>query len=133
LTKKKSERKTIRNKQNEVKKSKQNQKEPNFFFFKGEFFGFFLYIIQHCFVCCPSDSTVLEDAGIKPKTVATLALTASRSNHLARSHPLAKSKTPEIIAFLIFFVQCSNSGPAGLAIQHKLKQPRQSETYFSKV
>ncbi len=32
-----------------------------------------MYIIQHCFICRPSDSTVSEDAGIKPKTVATLA------------------------------------------------------------
>jgi hypothetical protein len=30
---------------------------------------------------------VSEDAGIEPRTVATLALTARRSNHLARSHP----------------------------------------------
>ncbi len=28
-----------------------------------------------------------EDAGIEPRTVATLALTARRSNHLARSYP----------------------------------------------
>jgi hypothetical protein len=51
-----------------------------------------MYIIQHCFICVPSDSTVSEDARIEPKTVATLALTAGRSNHLARSHPhLARS------------------------------------------
>jgi hypothetical protein len=52
---------------------------------KGDFFFFFLfmYLIQHC----PSDSTVSEDAGIEPRTVATLALTARRSNFSARSHP----------------------------------------------
>ncbi len=43
--------------------------------------------IQQCFICRPSDSTVSEDAGIEHWTVATLALTARRSNHHARSHP----------------------------------------------
>jgi hypothetical protein len=33
-----------------------------------------MYFIQHCFICRPSDSTVSEDAGIEPRTVATLAL-----------------------------------------------------------
>ncbi len=53
-----------------------------------EFFGFFLfmYYIQHCFICRPSGSTVSEDAGIEPRTVATMALAVRRSNHLARSH-----------------------------------------------
>jgi hypothetical protein len=39
-------------------------------------FGFFssIYCIQHCFICRPSDSTVSEDAGIEPRTVATSAL-----------------------------------------------------------
>ncbi len=54
---------------------------------KGGFFSFFMYVIQHCFICRPSDSTVSEEAGIEPRTVATLALTDRRSNHLARSHP----------------------------------------------
>jgi hypothetical protein len=45
-----------------------------------------MYLIQHCFICHPSDSTVSEDVGIKPRTVATLALTARRNNS-ARSHP----------------------------------------------
>jgi hypothetical protein len=26
-----------------------------------------MYVIKHCLVCRPSDSTVLEDAGIEPK------------------------------------------------------------------
>ena len=58
------------------------------FFVKGGFLGFFMYCIQHCFICRLSDSTVSEDAGIEPSTVATLALAARRSNHSARSHPL---------------------------------------------
>jgi hypothetical protein len=41
---------------------------------QGTFYGFFsLYFIQHCFICRPSDSTVSEDAGIKPRTYATSA------------------------------------------------------------
>jgi hypothetical protein len=35
------------------------------------FFLLFMYIIQHCFICRRSDSTVSEDAGIEPTTVAT--------------------------------------------------------------
>ncbi len=38
------------------------------------FFTFFTYDIQHCFICRPSDSTVSEDAGIEPRTVATTAV-----------------------------------------------------------
>jgi hypothetical protein len=47
---------------------------------------FFIYVIQHCFICHPSDSTASEDARIEPRTVTTLALTAGRSNHSARSY-----------------------------------------------
>ncbi len=49
----------------------------------GGFLGFFysMYCIQHCFICRPSDSTVSEDAGIEPRTVATSELTVRRSNH----------------------------------------------------
>ncbi len=53
--------------------------------FQQEFF--FMYFIQHCVVCRPSDSTVSEDAGIEPRTVATSALAVRRFNHSARSHP----------------------------------------------
>ncbi len=57
-------------------------------FFKGEFFGyFFMYDIQYCFICRPSDSTVSEDAGIEPRTVATTALAVRSFNHSARSNP----------------------------------------------
>ncbi len=54
----------------------------------------FMYVIQHCFICRPSDSTVSEDAGIEPTTVATDALTTrlDRLTHdSARSHDLAES------------------------------------------
>ncbi len=43
-----------------------------------------MYCIQHCFICRLSDSTVSEDAGIEPRTVA---IGSQRSNHSARSHP----------------------------------------------
>jgi hypothetical protein len=44
-----------------------------------------MYDIQHCFICRPSDSTLSEDAGIEPRTVAiaTMALAVRRSNHSA--------------------------------------------------
>jgi hypothetical protein len=37
--------------------------------FKGGDFS--MYVIQHCFICRPSDSAVSEDARIEPRTVAT--------------------------------------------------------------
>jgi hypothetical protein len=49
-------------------------------------FRFFMYFIQHFFIFRPSDSTVSEDAGIEPKTVATLTFTSIRSNLSAESH-----------------------------------------------
>jgi hypothetical protein len=30
---------------------------------------FFMYCIQHCFICRPSDFTVSEDAGIEPMDI----------------------------------------------------------------
>ncbi len=43
---------------------------------------------MYCFICRSSDSTVSEDAGIEPRTVATLAVAVRRSNHSARSPPV---------------------------------------------
>ncbi len=51
-----------------------------------DFFFFFMYDIQHCFICRLSDSIVSEDAGIEPRTVATTAL-ADLIHNSARSHP----------------------------------------------
>ncbi len=42
----------------------------------GQLFFLLMYVIQPCCICHPSNSTVSEDAGIAPRTVATLALTA---------------------------------------------------------
>jgi hypothetical protein len=39
----------------------------------GFFILFFMYFIQHYFICRPSDFTVAENAGIEPRAVATLA------------------------------------------------------------
>ncbi len=33
------------------------------------FYLFFKYFIQHCFICCPSDSTVSEDDEIETRTI----------------------------------------------------------------
>ncbi len=58
------------------------------FLLKGFILFYFSYLIQQCFICCPSDSTVSEDAEIEPRrTVATSAFTIRQSNHSARSHP----------------------------------------------
>ncbi len=56
-------------------------------FYKSSLLDFLMHFIQHCFICRPSLSIMLEDAGIEPRTVATSALAVRRSNHLARSHP----------------------------------------------
>ncbi len=56
---------------------------------KREFFYlfFFIYVIQNCFICRPSDYTLSEDAVIQHRTDATSASTVGRSNHSDRSHP----------------------------------------------
>jgi hypothetical protein len=52
---------------------------------------FYMYDIQHCFVCHPSDSTVSKDAGIEPRTVATI------------RHLLSDSLATRLDLILIFF------------------------------
>jgi hypothetical protein len=44
---------------------------------------FYALYSTHCFICRPSDSTVSEDAGIEPRTVATSAWAVRHSNHSA--------------------------------------------------
>jgi hypothetical protein len=52
-------------------------------------FKYFSYtLFPHCFICRPPVSTVPGDAGMKPRTVATLALAVRPSNQSARSHPI---------------------------------------------
>jgi hypothetical protein len=57
------------------------------FFLQGDYLDFYV-LYSTLFHLPASDSTVSEDAGIEPRTVATSALTVSRSNHSALSHPL---------------------------------------------
>ncbi len=56
-------------------------------FLQGIFWIFlFLNVIQHCFICRPSDPTVSKDAGIEPRTVAIFGMdhwTPRRSDHSA--------------------------------------------------
>ncbi len=47
---------------------------------------FSMYCIQHCFICHSTNSTVLEDAGMVPRTVLTLTLAVRLSNNSTRSH-----------------------------------------------
>ncbi len=44
-----------------------------FFSFKREIvvFSFYVRVIQHCFICRPSDFTLSEDARIEPRNVVT--------------------------------------------------------------
>ncbi len=64
-------------------------------FLKGGYVGFFQFFTQHCFICCGSESNVLEDAGIESRTVATLALAVRRSNYtrIDLTHRWMKTKT----------------------------------------
>ncbi len=52
---------------------------------QGDFLNLFMYCIQHCFLCRPSDFTLSEDAGIEPRTVVTSSWAVLSSNHSARS------------------------------------------------
>jgi hypothetical protein len=49
----------------------------SFFLFLSFFLTGFLFFINNCFFCRPSDSTVLKDAEIEPRTVVALALADS--------------------------------------------------------
>ncbi len=57
-------------------------------------FWIFRYFIQHCFICCPSDSTVSEYAGIATMTIATSALAVRRSNNSVISQPRSAISHP---------------------------------------
>ncbi len=56
-------------------------------FLKRQFFDF-LSFCQHCFIRRPSDSTVSEDAGIDPRTGATLASTIGQISSTTRLDPI---------------------------------------------
>ncbi len=62
-------------------------------------FGFFLYVLFSILLHLPpSDSTVSEDSGIEPRTVAISASAVRRSNHSARSpHPIIRCERTQRI------------------------------------
>ncbi len=53
---------------------------------RDSFLKYILFFIQHCLICCSTDSRVSEDAVIEPRTVATLAFAVRCSNHSAIFH-----------------------------------------------
>ncbi len=67
------------------------------------------YFIQHCFICRPSASTVSENAGIQPRTVATTALAVRRSNYSAIYYP----QTRQYLIHKLGYISSTN-----LAISH---------------
>ncbi len=74
-----------------------------------------MYDIQRCFICRHYDSTVSEDAGIKPRTVATTALAAyllavRPSKHSARSHDCSYFSMKEVV-FLMGFATGFDCAP----------------------
>ncbi len=60
------------------------------------FWNFSMYVSKHCFICRPSDSTVYEDVGIEPKTVAASALAVRRSSHSATSLQHSATSHPQL-------------------------------------
>jgi hypothetical protein len=79
-----------------------------------------MHVIQHCFICRLSDSTVSEDAGIEPRTVMTLTLTARLCHHSARSHKIkwirGLMNNDDIclsLNFFIHFILCGEGGQGG--------------------
>jgi hypothetical protein len=75
-TDKQTETKTI--KARDLPRHKNDQQAESLFYF-----NFLKYFFQHCYLCRTSDSTVLEGAGIEPKTVATIVLAVRRFFHSA--------------------------------------------------
>ncbi len=69
------------------------------------FLDFVMYDIQHCFICHPSDSAVSEDAGIEPRTVATVYSAGSHPLLSAWSHPLTRllSSSLKLAWFIRYF------------------------------
>ncbi len=72
----------------------------------GIFSIFFSYNIQHCFICRPSDSTVPTDAGIEPRTVATIV--HWQSDALTTKLDLIRSHAHKLVIFLLlYFFKCT--------------------------
>ncbi len=72
---------------------------------QGDFIEFYFCVLYSTlFICRPSDSSVSEDAGIKPRTSA---LAVRRSNHSASSHPLMDIRSS---LYVVSNDQCCGSG-----------------------
>ncbi len=65
-------------------------------FLKGDFFDFFMYDIQHCFICHPMCWRMMDRTY---RTVATTTLAGGCSNHSARSHPHSARSHPRFKDF----------------------------------
>ncbi len=82
-----------------------------FCLFNRGIFGFFMYVlIQHCFICRPSDSTVSADAGTEPIGQLRLRhwLSEALATRLHLIHILLNSETkstcPSVSFSIIFLV-----------------------------
>jgi hypothetical protein len=94
-----------------------------------------MYVIQHCFICRPSDSIGSADAGIEPRTAAALALTT----RLGLQSKIRSEKIPRNrlrMAFVIprnkvlFPCDAECLGKVNFAIRNRMKQngvPRNKE------
>ncbi len=98
-------------------------------FFRRIFWFFFMYDIQHCFICRPSDSTVSEDAGIEPRTVASTALAVSRSNHSPISHPQTRLYLIHKLGY-IFHPPLGYISSNNLATRLPISHPFMLSSYF---
>ncbi len=58
---------------------------------EGGIFSEIFCDIQHCIICRPSVSTVSEDAGIEPRTVATTSLAVKQNKDIQRKSCLPMS------------------------------------------
>ncbi len=91
-----------------------------------------MYIISHCFICQPSDSDVLEDAGIKPRTVwdwQSDALTTRIDlihSRLCSSHPLLGQFHP-----LLGWISSTDSARSHLQTQLDLTTTRLDLNHYS--
>ncbi len=79
-------------------------------------FLFFMYLIELCFICRPSDSTVAENAGIESMTVATLALVVRRSNHSAKFLDFCIKRLRTLSSYKKFKIKIKNRKPIAVDV-----------------
>jgi hypothetical protein len=76
------------------------------------------------FLCRPSDSTVSDDDGLKPSTVATLTLAVKRSNHSARSNQSPSIRAILKVGCACLFFTLQQNDDAGLQNEDAGIEPR---------